>query len=207
MDMVKVLIVDDHDFICDALTNALEGTGEFTVACRLSTAAHAEVFCGKLRPALVFMDVCTDGGVSGITVLKELLEKYPDMKIIVISGYNEISYMPRAKEAGAHAFLSKSENLDYFIEVARRVMKGETCYPEAKTIPMPMGEAPLTQREMEVLRLMCKNLTTGEIAEQLNISFDTVKYRKSRILAKTRFAKSVDLVFHVLSNGWINPLY
>jgi len=205
--MVKVLIVDDHDFICDALTNALQSTGEFIVVCRLSTAAHAEVFCERLRPGLVFMDVCTDGGASGVAAVKALREKYPDMKIIVISGYSEITYMPRAKEAGAHAFVFKSKNLDYFIEVARMVMKGETCFPEAKTIPMPMGESPLTEREMEVLRLMCKGLTTREIAEELNVSFDTVKYRKSRILAKTGFTRSVDLVFHVLSNGWINPLY
>jgi len=205
--MVRVLIVDDHDFICDALTNALESTGEFTVMSRLSNAAHAEVFCERLQPGLVLMDVCTDGGACGITVTKALREKYPDMKIIVMSGFNEITYTPRAKEAGAHAFVYKSKNLDYFIEVARKVMNGETCYPEAKTIPMPMGEAPLTEREMEVLRLMCKNLTTREIAEELYISFDTVKYRKANILAKTGFTKSVDLVFHVISNGWINPLY
>jgi len=205
--MVKVLIVDDHDFICDALTYALESTGEFTVLSKLSTAAHAEVFCGRLLPDLVLMDVCTDGGASGITVAKALREKYPDMKIIIMSGFNEITYTPRAKEAGAHAFVYKSKNLDYFVEVARRVMKGETCYPEAKNIPMPMGEAPLTQREMEVLRLMCKNLTTREIAEELYISFDTVKYRKANILAKTGFTKSADLVFHVISKGWINPLY
>ena len=205
--MYKVLIVDDHDFICDALTNALESTGEFTVLSRLSTAAHAEVFCGRLQPDLVLMDVCTDAGASGITATKTLRENYPEIKIIVMSGFNEITYTPRAKEAGAHAFVYKSKNLDYFVEVARRVMNGETCYPEAKTLPMPMGEAPLTDREMEVLRLMCKNLTTREIAEELFISFDTVKYRKANILAKTGFSKSVDLVFHVISNGWINPLY
>jgi len=205
--MVKVLIVDDHDFICDALTNALESTGEFTVLSRLSTAAHAEVFCGRLRPDLVLMDVCTDGGASGITATKTLREKYPDIKIVVMTGFNEITYMPRAKEAGAHAFVFKSKSLAFFVEVARRVMKGETCYPEAQTIPMPMGEAPLTQREMAVLRLMCKNLTSREIAKELYVSFDTVKYRKANILAKTGFTKSVDLVFHVISNGWINPLY
>jgi len=205
--MVKVLIVDDHDFICDALTNALHSTGEFTVVGRLSTAAHCEMFCERLRPGLVFMDVCTDGGASGIAAVKVLRSKYPDMKIIVISGYNEITYIPRAKEAGAQAFILKSKNLEYFIETARMVMKGETSYPEAKIIPISIGETPLTEREMEVLSLMCKSLTTGEIAKELNISFDTVKYRKGRILGKTGFTRSVDLVFHVLSNGWINPLY
>lgn len=86
-------------------------------------------------------------------------------------------------------------------------MRGETYFPEAKTIPMPVGEAPLTEREMEVLRLMCKHLTSREIAEELFISENTVKYHKSNMLAKTGFSKAVDLAFYMISNGWINPLY
>ena len=205
--MYKVLIVDDHNFVCDSLANALEDAGGFIVVGKLPVAVYAEVVCEKLRPDLVLMDVCTDEGASGIAVTKTLCEKYPDMKIIIMSGFNEITYIPRAKEAGAHAFVLKSKNLDYFIEVSRKVLQGETCYPEAKTIPMSMGEAPLTEREMDVLRLMCKNLTTREIAEELFISPDTVKYRKSNILAKMGFTKSAELVFHVISNGWINPIY
>ncbi|MDL2214269.1 response regulator transcription factor [Clostridia bacterium OttesenSCG-928-O13] len=205
--MLKVLIVDDHESMCDSLTYALEGTGEFTVAGRLPNAAHAEVYCERLRPDLVLMDVCTEGGASGLEATKTLREKYPEMKIIVMSGFDEITYAPRAKECGAHAFVFKSKSLDYFIEAARGVMQGEAYWPAAKTIPMPMGEAPLTEREMEVLRLMCKHLTSKEIAEELFISENTVKYHKSNMLAKTGFSKAVDLAFYMISNGWINPLY
>jgi len=204
--MNKVLIVDDHEFVSGSLANALEGTCEFTVVGKLTSAAHAEIICERLRPDLVLLDVCTDGGVFGITA-KKLREKHPDMKIIVMTGFDEITYLPKAKEAGAHAFVFKSENLNYFIEISRRVMHGETCYPKAKTLPMPIGEKQLTEREMEVLHLMCRNLTTKEIAEILFISCGTVKYRKANILAKTGFEKSADLVYHVLTNGWINPLY
>ncbi|MCL2670862.1 MAG: response regulator transcription factor [Clostridiales bacterium] len=205
--MYKVLIVDDHDFISDALTAALEATGEYSVVCKLSNAAYAETFCARLRPDLVLMDVCTDGGASGIAATRTLCELYPDIKIIVMSGFNEITYAPRAKEAGARAFVFKSRSLDYFIEVVRKVMRGEYCYPETKSIPMPVGETALTEREMEVLRLMCRNMTSREIAAELFISVDTVKYRKANMLAKTGFTKSVDLVFYVLSGGWINPMY
>ena len=86
-------------------------------------------------------------------------------------------------------------------------MEGKTFYPEARTIPMPMGEAPLTEREMEVLRLMCRRMSNQEIAEELFISVATVKYHKSNMLAKTGFKKTLDLAFYMLSNGWINPLY
>lgn len=205
--MIKVLIVDDHESMCDSLTYALEGTDEFAVVGRLPTAAYVEIYCEKLRPELVLMDVCTQGGASGLEATKVLRERFTDMKIIVMSGFDEITYAPRAKETGAHAFVFKSKSLDYFIEVARGVMQGETYWPAARVIPMPMGEAPLTGREMEVLRLLCRHLTSKEIAAELFISENTVKYHKSNMLAKTGFSKTVDLAFYMISNGWINPLY
>jgi len=70
-----------------------------------------------------------------------------------------------------------------------------------------MGEAPLTEREMEVLRLLCKHMTNQEIASELFISEHTVKYHKSNMLAKTGFNKTVDLAFYLISNGLINPHY
>ena len=205
--MYKTLIVDDHASMCDSLTLALEGTGEFMIVGQLPRADQAEVYCERLRPDLIIMDVCTDAGASGLEATKEIREKYPDVKIIVMSGFDEITYAPRAKEAGAHAFVFKSKSLDYFVEVARGVLQGKTYYPEEKTIPMPMGEAPLTAREMEVLRLMCARMNNDEIAKELFISESTVRYHKSNMLAKTGFSRVVDLAFYMISNGWINPKY
>ena len=203
--MYKVIIVDDHASMCDSLTIALEGTGEFSVAGTFSAAGHAEIFCEKLHPDLILMDVCTEGDLSGLDVAETLRKKYPEMKIVIMSGFDEITYVPRTKEVGAQAFIYKSKSLAHFIEVIRKVMQGETSYPEVKTIPMQMGEVPLTAREMEVLLLMCKHLNSAEIAEELFISESTVKYHKVNILGKTGFSKSLDLVFYLLAKGWINP--
>jgi DNA-binding NarL/FixJ family response regulator len=205
--MYKVLIVDDHESICDSLEHALTATGAYEVVGTLPSAARACVFCEKLRPDLVLMDVCTEGSVSGLEAARAIREKLPDVRVIVMSGFEEITYAPRAKEAGAHAFVLKSRSLDFFIEVTQGVMQGETYYPEAKTIPMPRGEAPLTRRELEVLRLICDNKTSEEIAEELFISPSTVKYHKTNMLAKTGFTRAVDLAFYMITNGWINPRY
>ncbi|MCL1914353.1 MAG: LuxR C-terminal-related transcriptional regulator [Eubacteriaceae bacterium] len=70
-----------------------------------------------------------------------------------------------------------------------------------------MGEANLTAREMEAMRLMCRHMTSGEIAKELFISENTVKFHKANILSKTGYEKSMDLVVYVLTKGWINPLY
>lgn len=205
--MNKVLIVDDHESMSDSLLQALKSTNDFIVVGNLKSAIHAELYCMKLKPNLVFMDVCTEGGASGLDATKTIRGKYPDIRIIVMSGFDEITYAPRAKEAGAHAFVFKSRSLDYFMKVAKGVMEGESFFPEPKTIFTDIGEAPLTEREMEVLRLLCKHMTNQEIADELFITDHTVKYHKSNMLAKTGFRKTVDLAFYMISNGLINPLY
>ena len=205
--MLKVLIVDDHESMCDSITYTLEGTGDFVVTGKITRADQAELYCESRKPDLIFMDVCTENGASGLEAAKIIRRRFPDIKVIVMSGFDEITYAPRAKEAGAHAFVFKSKSLLYFTEVARGVMEGKTYYPEAKTIPMPPGESPLTEREMDVLRLLCRHMTTKEIAGELFISENTVKYHKSNMLAKTGFSKTVDLAFYMISKGWINPHY
>ena len=205
--MHKVLIIDDHQSMCDSLTLVLESTGGFSVIGKLPRADHAELYCRRVKPDLIFMDVCTEEGASGLLATEAIRENFPEIKIIVMSGFDEITYAPRAKEAGAHAFVFKSRSLEYFAEVANGVMRGESFFPKPKTIPMPLGEAPLTEREMEVLRLMCRHMTSREIADELYISENTVKYHKSNMLAKTGFTKAVDLAFYMISNGWINPRY
>ena len=205
--MHKVLIVDDHESMSDSLKLILEESEDFEVVGTLQSAAFAELFCQRIKPDLVIMDVCTDGDVSGLEATKMIREKHSEVKIIVMSGFNEVTYSPRAKEAGAHAFVFKSKSLDFFAEVAASVMEGETYYAQPQTIPMPTGEVPLTEREMEILRLMCKYMTSKEIAHELFITERTVKFHKANMLAKTGFEKSIDLAFYMVSNGWINPLY
>ncbi len=205
--MTKVLIVDDHESMRETLSNTLSQLEGFEVVGELASAGYAALYCEKLRPDLILMDVCTEGNASGLAATKEIRERFPDIKIVVMTAFDEISYVPRAKEAGAHAFVYKSRSLAFFAEVAQSVMNGESYFPEPRTIALPSGEAPLTEREMEILRLLCKHMTNKEIGAELYISENTVKYHKANMLAKTGFDNAVDLAFHMITNGWINPLY
>ena len=205
--MTKVLIVEDHASMRESLTTALTAAGDFSVVGEVSNADYALDFCRHLHPDLVLMDVCTEGGASGLKAVEDIRKADEEIKIIVMTAFDEITYIPRAKAAGANGFIYKSRSLNDFLEVARAVMAGGSSFPEPKTIPLPQGEAPLTDREMEVLRLMCKHMTTKEIAQELFISENTVKYHKMNMLGKTGFSKAVDLAFYMISNGWINPLY
>ena len=191
--MAKVLIVEDHASMRESLTTALTAAGDFSVVGEVPNADYALDFCRHLHPDL--------------KAVEDIRKSDEEIKIIVMTAFDEITYIPRAKAAGANGFIYKSRSLNDFLEVARAVMAGGSSFPEPKTIPLPQGEAPLTDREMEVLRLMCKHMTTKEIAQELFISENTVKYHKMNMLGKTGFSKAVDLAFYMISNGWINPLY
>lgn len=205
--MTRVLIVDDHASMRETLAKTLSEIDGFAVVGEVASAAYAWLYCERLKPDLVLMDVCTEGNASGLTATEEIRKKAPEVKIIVMTAFDEVSYVPRAKAAGAHAFVYKSRSLAFFAEVAQNVMEGKEYFPEPKTIPMPKGEAPLTEREMEILRLLCRHMTNREIGAELFISENTVKYHKANMLAKTGFSTAVDLAFYMISNGWINPLY
>lgn len=205
--MTRVLIVDDHASMRETLAKTLSELDGFSVVGEVASAAYAWLYCERLKPDLVLMDVCTEGNASGLTATEEIRKKAPEIKIIVMTAFDEVSYVPRAKAAGAHAFVYKSRSLAFFAEVAQNVMEGQGYFPEPKTIPMPKGEAPLTEREMEILRLLCRHMTNREIGAELFISENTVKYHKANMLAKTGFSTAVDLAFYMISNGWINPLY
>ena len=205
--MTNVLIVEDHVSMRESLTTALTAAGDFSVVGEVPNADYALDFCKHLHPELVLMDVCTEGGASGLKAVEAIRKTDPEVKIIIMTAFDEITYIPRARAAGANGFIYKSRSLHDFLEVARTVMAGGSSFPEPRTIPRPQGEAPLTDREMEVLRLMCRHMTNKEIAQELFISENTVKYHKMNMLGKTGFSKAVDLAFYMISNGWINPLY
>ena len=205
--LIKILIVDDHKVMRDPLEREFCPDNGFEVAGSIKSAAAAEAFCVTDRPDAIIMDVCTESGASGLDAAEKILAKFPGIKVIMTSGFDEVTYMPRAKEIGAHAFVYKIEGAEYYREVVLRVLKGETVFPERKTIPVAHGKAPFTPKEMEVLRLLCKYMTSQDIAAELCISDHTVRKHIENMRNKSGMKSAMDLVIYVLSNGWVNPNY
>lgn len=204
---VRVLIIDDHESVCESLKKALEESGRYTVAGSSPSAKLAELLCASLSPELVFMDVCTDGGASGLTAAERIIKAFPKVKVIMMSGFDEVTYAPRAKEIGASAFVYKTRPLSCFVETADAVMAGETRFNESREIPVLQGETPLTERELEILRMRCRPMSNQEIAQELGISQRTVKFHLDNIKDKTGFSDIMELLLWVSGNGWINPKF
>ncbi|NLA27551.1 MAG: response regulator transcription factor, partial [Firmicutes bacterium] len=138
---------------------------------------------------------------------KQIKTELPHIKVIVMTGFDEVTYLPRAKECGADAFLEKSMSLPFFINVIRDVINGGSYFPDRKIIPVQSGESPLTEREIEVLRMICKGISRAEIAQNMYISENTVYRHIQNIAGKMGFERTSELVAHVVLNGWLNPKY
>ena len=201
----SVLLIDDHKVVRDSLKKVFSEENGFRVTQELTDASEAKTACLQRLPDLVLMDVCTEGGASGLDSLEQLRAQFPELKILVMSGFDEISYVPRAKELGADGFVFKSKSTEFFLETARAVLRGETYFPEPKIIPQSQGDIPLSEKEMEILHLLCAHKNRAEIAAELFISEDTIKQHVENMLAKTGFSSTVELIIHVISNGWIRP--
>ena len=205
--LITVVLVEDHLLLRDSFRMAFNEENGFLVISDVENADVVDNLCEKLRPDLLLMDVCTEGGASGLDALRRLRPSYPDMKIMMMSGFDELSYSPRARELGANAFIFKSKSVDFFLDMAHRIMEGETYFPEDRQIPLPNGEAPFTEREMEILRQLCLYKPRRMIAAELFISENTLKTHIRNMLAKTEFSSITDLLMYVVTNGWINPRF
>ena len=123
----------------ESLTTALEAAGDFTVVGEVPNADYALDFCRHLHPDLVLIDVCTEGGASGLKAVEDIRKAYGEIKIIVMTAFDEITYIPRAKAAGANGFVYKSRSLNYFLEVAREVMAGGSSFRNPDHTHAPGG--------------------------------------------------------------------
>ncbi len=202
--MVKLLIVDDQKILLDALTNALGKEKDIEIVGSLTVADVADVACTRLRPDLVLMDICTEGKVSGIFATERIKQKYSYIKVMLMTGFPEMSFIQRAKDAGADSFIYKNSSMADFVKCIHATMAGQGTFPEVDTHHgFGDGECPLTPRELEILRLFCTNHSRKEMAEALNITTSTINYHINNMLTKTGYKNLMSLAMEATDKGYI----
>ena len=205
--MKKLLFVDDQPLTLSFLESTFSNKEKYEIIGSLNQAAFLPIWCRKKKPDLIFMDIQTkEEDTNGLLMAEQIKKEFPHIKIIIMTGFDEISFMPRAKEINADGFIFKSSTSDYFKETLEKVLKGEKVFPdEGPQIDVLMGEASLTAREIEVLRLICDDYSNKEIGSRLFISESTVKHHIASLLRKTGKTGRAGLVAYAMSGGWINP--
>ena len=207
--MIHVLIVEDSAISREVFERILSASPDYVVIAAIENAANAEIACMRGRVDLVLMDVCTADDESGLAAAARIKKHYPQVKIIMMSSMPEHSFLQKARDCGCDSFWYKEQGDIGLLEICERTMKGSFVWPE-RTPTVQIGLArsdELTARELEVIRALAQGYRYEEIAEQLYVSPNTVKYHVKNVLQKTGFRSTVQLVADVVEKRLILPRY
>ncbi|OIN51490.1 response regulator [Pseudomonas costantinii] len=195
----KVLIVDDHPLICQAIRHAVESIG-FEAVGETSDGVNALQMIESLKPNMVILDIGLEK-MDGLTVLKRISREKLDTRVLVYTSQMKETFAARCLQAGASGFVSKSEPITQLIKAIETIADGYMLFPRNAmplfagiVSPGPSGDLEnLTDREMQVLKLLAEGLSNRDIATKLNLSSKTVSGHKVNLLMKLSVASVVDL--------------
>lgn len=206
--MIKVLIVDDQKILLDGIAELFHGSDLVTVVGSITLPDLVEIYCSRKAPDLVLMDICMESKTTGFFVTKRLKKKFPNIKVVLMTGFPEWNFIQKAREAGADSFIYKDGSADDFISCIRRTMEGEHVYPlpdGKESFGFGFYDARLTRREMEILSLLCRNMSRKEVAQALGIAGSTVNFHINNMLTKTGHKNIVGLAVEAANRGYIDP--
>jgi DNA-binding NarL/FixJ family response regulator len=216
-DRVRVMLVDDDDLRRAGLRSVLSSDETIEVVGEAGDGHEAVDRIRKLRPDLVLMDIRMPD-LDGISATREVLAATPDVRVVVLTTFEQDDYIFDALSAGASGFLLKRTQPEELIAAIHTVAAGDSLLSPSVTRrvidrmagqPTPVETSrrldELTPREREVLELMARGLSNREIAERFVIEESTVKTHVKRILMKLRLRDRVQAVIFAYENGLTRP--
>lgn len=204
--IARILVVDDHPVVRQGLAMGLGRDPGLMVCGETEGIEDTLTALGKVNPDLVLADLDLDG-LNGLDLIKEVRRSHPNLPILILSMHDEELYAERALRAGARGYLMKHERMDVLIAAIRSVLKGEIAVSEkikTKIIGNLAGvreERPglsvdrLTDRELEVFRLIGKGNTIRRISEMLSVSVKTVEAHCAHIKQKLGLSTGAELQY------------
>jgi DNA-binding NarL/FixJ family response regulator len=189
---INILIADDHEIVRVGLKKLFEGT-DIQIVGEACDGQSAFKLAKKLNPDLVLLDVRMPQG-DGLSCLARIKLDLPGIPVVMFSAFDNPTYIARAVALGAAGYLTKDTSCDAIIGAIRAAVSGDTIWSRDElrrvtgALAMPRSDAgaetPFTKRESEVLKQLAFGLTNKEIAQSLNISYETVKEHVQHILRK-----------------------
>ena len=210
-DPITVMIVDDHEMVRRGASGYLEAQPDIEVVAEAESGEEAVRLAREHVPHVVLMDLVMPG-MDGVEATRKVKDVSPRSQIIVLTSYHQDEHIFPALQAGAISYLLKDVKAGELVEAIRRAAQGEaTLHPRvaARVIQAFRGEdidqsspfTTLTERELDVIKLIARGFTNRKIAEELVISEGTVKGHVSNILSKLHLADRTQAAVYAWQEG------
>lgn len=212
----RILLADDHALVRRGVRLILEGEPDLTVVAEAGDGAEALALAARQPIDLAILDVAMPR-MTGLQAARELSALQPDLRILMLSMYDDVQYFFQALRSGASGYVLKSVADRDLVEACRATMRGEPfLYPGAVTALIrdyldrarrgeDLPEQILTAREEEVLKLVAEGHSSKQIAEELVISAKTVERHRANMLHKLGMRDRLDLTRYAIRAGLIEP--
>ncbi|HPT22612.1 MAG TPA: response regulator transcription factor [Bacteroidales bacterium] len=209
--MIRLIITDDHVMFRESISKMLTMKKIAEVEAEASNGVELLKLLETHNPDLVLMDISMPE-MDGIEATRKAMVKYPNLKVLTLSSFGDEKYYFNMLEAGAKGFVLKSTTISELEMAIKEVAGGGSWFStellqkvilNISSKPRKEEVVDLSDRELEILKLICENMTNEQIASRINISYDTVKWHRANILAKTGCNNAVGLLLFALKNKLI----
>ncbi len=213
--MIDVIIVDDHKIVCEGIESLLNSCTDIHVAAKVSNIKELtkKLMSIKIHVALINIYVPDE---EAINYIKQVRKQHPNLQLLILSMHRNEHFILNTLKLGAKGYLTKDTSRNEMIEAILTLRNGYDYYGKSITNVIlrgylskteeeeKNGQNPLSEREVEILKLFGEGLTNREIADQLFISVRTVESHKNNIMKKINLRTTVDLVKFAIRNNYID---
>ena len=209
---LRVLLADDHRIVRQGIRQLLESANDIEVIAEAGDGEEAQILIQEHRPDVAVLDIQMPKA-SGIEVTRWLRAHLPEVGVLILTAYDDDPYIMAVLQAGANGYVLKTADTDDLIQAVRDVNEGKSALDSSITKKLMTSIfrrsdnkpiEPLTDRELDVLRLAAKGYTNKAIGIQLKISDRTVQGHLAHIFDKMQATSRTEAVMRAVSLGWIS---
>lgn len=200
---MRVLLIDDHVLFAQSLAIALSDFSEIERFSNTKDISHLETVMAQEKPDILLMDINLGKLTQedGLLLAGQILKRFPEQKIIILSGYDLPAYRKEARKIGAKGFVNKEVEPEELLNILISICEGKTYFQQENSMIED-----LTDTEKQVLRLLVDGTKRKEIAEQLFLSERTVSNHLQHIFEKLQVNSAVEAVTKAIQLGYIPPI-
>jgi DNA-binding NarL/FixJ family response regulator len=213
----RVILADDHPIVLQGLKELLRSIDGVEIVAETDNGLRALELVRSTMPDLAVLDISIPG-LSGIGVAQRIIADFPNVRVIVLTAYEDRAYASQAMQIGVHGYVVKRSLTENLVQAIRAVLRNEIYFDPSITAQLmraPPGRGNgrdtaslqrLTAREADVLRLTARGRTNKEIAQQLEVSVKSVETFKARATVKVGLKSRADIVRYAVVQGWLENI-